>query len=425
MSNRILFSVLCVFLLSSNSSPAATLQEAYQSALQKNEIVGLQNSQVTQIREQVKQVRGGLYPQINANATYLIQPQPSDPIARQFFPDRQTTIALTANQVLFRGLREFAGVRQAKDLEQSAEEKRNQALVLLYQDVTTAYLNVLTLEQDLKNVEVQIKIYDERVKELRGRVRRGESNSTEILTAQSSEAALKAEEQVLRGNLKMARETFGFVTGLPTNEPLVDPDLASKKNLAPLESYLKSAENRYDIKSAVKLFEAMEEEVKIAKGAHWPSLDLTGNYYFKRPEGFSEDLNWDLQFRLVLPLFEGGSTQAKVREAAAKRMEADLTLARLRRQAEQEIRAYHENYQARISQVEALQKAESLSEKNYQVLQRDYRRGLARNIDVQIALTDFRIASRALDQARYAAQLDLVRLQIASAEIIAPQVKED
>lgn len=425
MAQLISISIFCVLAITARSASAATLQEAYQSALQKNELVEVQNEQVRQIRERVKQVRGGMFPQISANATYLMQPQPSDPVAREFFPERQTTIALTANQVLFRGLREFAGIRQQKDLVSAQEETRNQAVISLYQDVTSAYLNILTLEQDLKNISVQIKIYDERVSELSGRVRRGESSSSDMLTAQSSQAALKAEAQVIEGNLKMSREAFAFITGLSAGEVLTDPDLARSQKVGSLSSYLNKIENRYDIKAAREQLSAMEEEVSIAKGAHWPSLDLTGNYYFKRPEGFSEDLNWDVQLRLSLPLFEGGSTQSKVREAASKRIEADLALARARRVAEQEVRTYYENFQARLKQVEALEKAGSLSEKNYQVLQRDYRRGLARNIDVQVALTDYRMSARALDQARFAAQMDLVRLQVAAAEIEAPKMKED
>ncbi|WP_374001375.1 TolC family protein [Bdellovibrio bacteriovorus] len=425
MAQLISISILCVLTMISKSATAATLQEAYQSALQKNELVGTQNEQVRQIRERVKQVRGGMYPQISANATYLMQPQPSDPVARDFFPERQTTIALTANQVLFRGLREFAGIRQQKDLVSAQEEIRNQMVISLYQDVTGSYLNILTLEQDLRNISAQTKIYDERVSELSGRVRRGESSSSDMLTAQSSQAALRAEAQVVEGNLKMSREAFAFITGLSAGEVLTDPDLAKSQKVGSLSSYLSKIENRYDIKAAREQLSAMEEEVSIAKGAHWPSLDLTGNYYFRRPEGFSEDLNWDVQLRLSLPLFEGGSTQSKVREAASKRIEADLTLARARRMAEQEVRTYYENFQARLKQVEALEKAGSLSEKNYQVLQKDYRRGLARNIDVQVALTDYRMSARALDQARFAAQMDLVRLQVAAAEIEAPKMKED
>lgn len=412
-------------LFSSHSLFAATLQEAFQSALVKNEVTAIQAERVKQLQEQVKQVRGGVFPQLSAKATYFQQPELADPIAQEFFPARQTTASLSANQILFRGLREFAAIRQAKNLMSAQEETRNQALVQLYQDVSSTYLNVLTLEQDLKNLVNQGKLYEDRVAELKIRVRKGESNSADLLTAQASEAAIKAEAEIVRGNLKMARELFGFVTGLKVDEELSDPQLIQKTKVASLDYYLKRIEERYDVRVARENYLASEEEVRFAKGAHWPTLDATGNYYFKRPEGFSEDLKWDFQLTLTLPIFEGGTTQAAVREAASKRMEADLALARLRRQADQEINAYYENYQQRLKQLAALEKATELSERNYQLLQKDYRRGLARNIDVQVALTDFRVATRAWDQARFAAQLDLVKLQVAAAEIVAPVMKEE
>lgn len=421
-TSKILISLL---VLAPFSLQAATLQEAFQSALQRNEVVGIAKEQVIRAKERVSQVKGGIVPQLALNASHLVQPQPTDATARDFFPERQTTVNLTATQALFRGLREFAGLRQQKDLVESQEEIRNQTMVLLYQEVAMAYLNVLALEQDLKNLEVQTKIYAERVGELGARARRGESNSNEVLTAQATDAALKAEWQLTKGQLRTARENLAFLTGLNVQEPLQDPALSDKMTLAPLPTYLQNIENRYDVKAAKKQLEAMEEEVSIAKGAHAPSLDLIGNYYFKRPDGFTEDLKWDVQLRFTMPLFEGGTTQSKVREAASKRIEADLSLARARRLATQEISTYYETFQTRKKQVEALQTSATLSEKNYQVMQRDYRRGLSRNIDVQQSLTDFRVASRALDQARFAVQLDLIRLQIASAQITAPPVKEE
>lgn len=407
------------------SLQAATLQEAFQSALQRNEVVGIAKEQVTRAKERVSQVKGGIVPQLALNATHLIQPQASSQADRDRFPEKQTVVNLTASQALFRGLREFAGLRQQKDLVESQEEIRNQTLVLLYQEVAMAYLSVLALEQDIKNLEVQTKIYSERVSELGARARRGESNSNEVLTAQATDAALKAELQLATGQLRTARENLAFLTGLSAQVQLQDPALSSNTNLAPLSTYLERIEHRYDVKAAKKQLEAMEEEVSIAKGAHAPTLDLIGNYYFKRPDGYSDDLKWDVQLVFSMPIFEGGTTQSKVREAASKRIEADLSLARARRLATQEISTYYETFQTRKKQVEALQTSATLSEKNYQVMQRDYRRGLSRNIDVQQSLTDFRVASRALDQARFAVQLDLIRLQIASAQITAPPVKEE
>ena len=412
----------CIVLGTAFVSPAiaatVSLDETLRSALTKNETVGQSRERVFQAEERVSQTAGAALPTFSLNGVHQIQDRPNDAFARDFFPEKQTTLNLSLNQPLFRGLREFATYRQQGKLASAERRSREQSLLDLYRDVATAYLAVLSLEQDLRNLDAQSELYDQRIRELTGRVRTGQSNRTEVLTAQSAQAGLQAEMQVVRGQLKTARETFAFTTGLPSDSDLKDPNLWNPEKAAkpvPIGDYLRKVENRPDIRAARERFEASDEGVSIARGAHWPSLDAVGNYYLIRPGGLTEGIDWDLQLRLTIPLFEGGITQSKLRESVSKRTEADLELRKLRRAAEREIRSLHENLVTRADQVRALLKAVDLSEKNYQVLQRDYRLGLTRNTDVQLALNEFRVARRALDQARFAAQLEFIRLESAAA----------
>lgn len=398
------------------TAQAVTLDEAFTAALERQETIRQSREKTTQAWERVSQARGAILPNIALNATHMIQPKPSDPIAAEFFPDKQTTVGVGLTQPLFRGFREFAGLRQQKDLAAAQEQNERQMTVLLYQDVASNILSILTAEQDLVNLREQADLYTGRVGELRSRVRTGESSASDLLTAQSTQASLEAEIRLVESQLRNAREGFYFLTGLPRESAVVDPVLlgADRKGPGPLEAWFGDLEKRPDFKETRLRLEAADEDVAIAKGGHWPSLDLLGNYYFTRPT-FMDQIKWDVTFRLTFPLYEGGATQSKVREAASRKIEAELELARLRRQAEQEIRNSHDNVTARLDQIKALELSTDLANRNAQVMQRDYRRGLARNIDVQAALTELRIARRSLDQARYAAQMDFLRLRIAAA----------
>lgn len=373
---------MSLLLLASAPAFAVTLDEAYTAALNRLEILRQSKERVVQAEERVRQARGGILPNVALNASHMIQPKLNDPLIASFFPERQTTISLGLTQPLFRGLREFAGLRMQKDLAAAQEENYRQATLNLYVDVATNVLSILSFERDLVNLREQADLYGKRV-----------------------------------GELRNARETFTYLTGLPRDAGLTDPALlgAKKAALKRPEDWFGDVEKRPDLKEAKLRLQAAEEDVSFAKGAHWPSLDLLGNYYFQRPEGVMEDLHWDVTFRLTFPLFEGGATQSKVREAASRRLEAELQLASQRRVAEQEIRSYFESAEARLDQIEALENAADLADRNSQVMQRDYRRGLARNIDVQQALTELRVARRALDQARFSAQLDYLRLRLAAA----------
>jgi len=359
------------------------------------------------------------------NATHLIQEQPSNPLYRQFSPAEQTTANLSLTQPLFRGFREFAGLRLSEDLLRSEKARRVGTLALLFEQVGSVYLEILALEQDLKNLEDQREIYAARVRNLSVRSRRGETARNEPLTAQSTEAVTEAEIQLVQTRLRTARENFQLVTGLSAESLLQDPTVSSDKSpsVQKLEFYMDRLESRPDVTAAREVVSAAEESVSIAKGAHWPSLDVVGNYYLLRPKGFMDEIDWDVQFRFSLPIYEGGLRKSQTQEASSKKRESELELSRVRRSAISEVRGLHANLLIRARHLEALKRATDLSKRNSELLERDFRRGLARNIDVQASVAEYGVARRNLDQARFSARLELIRLERA-ANILPPLIEE-
>lgn len=402
-----------LLLLAGIAQAAIPMEQAFRAALERNETVRQSRERVVQAEERVAQVKGGIFPDLSFHATYVLQPTPRDPIAAEFSPPRQTTAQLSVVQPIFRGLREFAGLRQQKELVSAQEELQNQSVQRLYQEVAASYLRVLSLEQDVKNLEEQVGIYGRQVTELRRRTRRGESGVSELLATQATQKTIDAELRLARGQLEAAREELHSLTGLSRNADLTDPDLLRRARGTSLESYLSRIESRPDLRAAIDQSEAAQEGISIAQGAHLPTVDVAGNYYLKRP-GFLEDTKWDVAFRLTLPIFAGGSIQSEVREAASLDREAELELARLRRVADAEIRAYYKTFQSRLDHLKLLEESVRIAERNVSVSQREFRRGLVRNIDVQSALAEYRNARRALDQARFEAQLDYLKLEIAA-----------
>jgi outer membrane protein len=403
-------------------SAAVSLNDAFLAALEKNETVRQTGEQVVQADERIARLKGGLFPELSLNASRLFQPAPND-LFREFSPPQQSTVNLTVTQPIFRGLREFAGLRQQKRLMQAQEFVQKQATQRLFQEVASNYLNVLTLEQDLRNLQEQIDIYERRVEEIRARTRRGESSTSELLSTQATRNSLLAETRLVKGQLHSARETFFSLTGKDRAASLKDPELipgastgkseVKKVVVDKVEEYLSRIEMRPDVQSAVAQRDAADEGIAISRGAHLPVIDAVGNYYLERP-GFLRDLDWDFTVRFSLPLFSGGATQAQVRESASRYREAELELARVRRLSEEEIRTLHEALQARLEHLSLLRESVELAEKNVSISQSEYRRGLVRSIDVQAALAEYRMIRRSLDQARFAAQMDLLRLDVAA-----------
>lgn len=396
---------------------AVNFQTVFQNALTKSEKVAQSHEGVNQAEEKIRQARGAVLPNLTFNGSHIRQELPSDPFARQFSPDSQTAARLTLTQPIFRGMSEYAVYRQSKNNLNSQKHMDSMTRIQLYQDVATNYFTILSLEADIRNMKEQTNLYGQQVKDLDGRTRRGESNVTEALTAQSSLASLEAEIQLVTGQLASARELFAFFTGLDANTPLEDISKTGNEIatlLKDVNAYVNRVEERPDVQSAKEQLKAAEEQIRIERGGHYPQLDAVGNYHLRRPVAFLEDIKWDVELRLSFPIFEGGNRQARVREAASKKHVQDLELSRLRRTAIQQIRSLHQSLLVRMQQVQSLERTVGIAEKNYKVLQREFRNGLVRSVDAQVAMNQFRMARRTYDQARYAAQVDLASLEAAA-----------
>lgn len=393
---------------------ALTLDQVFAAALQRSETVATQSELIRQAEEHYQQASGALLPSVSGVAGYTWQDTPPPTAAN--VPSnlsRQPLAKLAATQPLFRGFREFAGLRQTRALIGAQNEDYQNARVLLFKDVVQNYYNVLSIEQDQKNLEEEIRQNVERETDIRARVRIGRSREAELLNVQATIATLRAQVEQLRGQRQVARETFTFLTGLDSETPLRDSETLPEQ-FGSLSDYLAELDKRPDVRADKKRLTAAQENVKIAEGAHLPSVDLNGNYYLDRP-GYLKDITWDVTLALTVPIYAGGTLQSKVREADSQRTQAELALSQVRRQAEEEIRSLYQSVVLDRSQLDALDQATTIAHRSFDAQSREYRLGLVTNLDVLQALTAYQENQRALDRARFALKLDYVRLQAAVA----------
>jgi outer membrane protein len=402
---------LCLGVRPVTAAGALTLDDYFAHALARSEVVATQSELIQQAEERYQQAKAALRPTIDgvASRTWL------DKGARDTTenPTSQPNSRLTATQPLFRGFRDFAAMRQTQALVGAQGEDYRQARTQLFKDVAQNFYNVLAFEQDLRNLDEQVNQNLNREKELRDRVRIGRSRTGEVLTVQTRISTLRAEIEQINAQLSVARDVFAFLSGLSSTTPLRDSE-ALPTGIESLEDYLARLPSRPDVKAAQQRLTAARENITVARGAHLPSLDLNANRYLER-RGDLEDVDWDVQLALTVPLYAGGSLQSQVREAVSQGTQAELDTSRVQRLADQEIRSLYQTVLLDRKQVSALEAAAEAARKNYEAQQRDYRFGLVTNLDVLQALTSYQENLRALDRARYTAKLDYLRLEAAAA----------
>lgn len=390
------------------------LDQYFAAALKRSETVASQGELIRQAEERYRQANAARLPTLSGVATQFWQADP--PASAPSSPSNltnQSITKLTLNQPLFRGFSEYAALRQTRALLDAQSEDYRRARVLLLQDVAQNFYTVLALEQDLVNYREEIQQNVAREQDLQARVRIGRSRASEVLNVQAAVSGLRAQVEQLNGQLGAAREVLAFLSGMAAGTPLRD-NQAPVVQVEVVETFLAGIDERPDIKASKQRYTAAQESVGVARGAHLPSVDLNGNYYLDRP-GYLKDITWDVQLSVTVPLYAGGGTRSRVREALSQRTQAELGLGQARRLAEQEVRAAHAAVMFDLAQRDALEKSTEAASKSYEAQRREYRLGLVTNLDVLQALTTMQQNQRALDRARFTTKLDFLKLQAASA----------
>lgn len=317
---------------------------------------------------------------------------------------------ISGHHTLFTGLREYLAVRQAKAQTASAEFTLRRARQLLYQDVVSAYLDLLAVHHEMGIRQAILDTTDARIKELRQRERLGRSRRSELLAAESQRAQVAAQLDTARGTEALAQLKLRFLSGI---EDDVAPAEVSPPAAEALDRYLEAARSRPDVEAARRSRDAAVYPVAIAARQRWPVVNLDGNYYLHRPPP-QDMIKWDVSFSLSLPLYDGGITSAQVREAEAARRSAEAALTQALRQAGLDVRSAHRNLASALSVVAALEKAAELAAENARAQAEDYRLGLVTNLDVLGSISALQETRLALDQARTQAFFSRAQLDVAA-----------
>jgi outer membrane protein len=388
-----------------------SLTEAYAAALKRSEAFGVQQELLVQADELEKQAKAALLPVITGSGTFLHQPSPNNTTGGALYPNQQNLVKISGDQPLFRGFRDFAALRQRGELTgQQTFQVQNAAKQLFY-DTSTAFFNVLMNTQDVANYENEIAVNQKRVKELEEFYRIGRSKVSDLLTFKANVAAIESALEASRTQLESSKDVLAFETGWPRETPIADTE-PSPAGPVDVQNYLVHIDERPDVKAAISGLAANAEGVPIARGAHLPSLDLLGNYYFTRPGALS-DVNWDVSLVVTVPIFQGGAIQSQVRQAESVEREYSLLLSQARRTAEEEVRTFHDSWVGDQRQLNKLAETASLGKANYEAQLKDYRHGLVTNLDVLQAVTTYMDAARGRDRGTYLVKLDSIKLSVA------------
>lgn len=393
-----------------------TLAESYASALRRSEELAQRGESIAELEARAWELKAKIRPQLALLATETLQDVPPERsgVGSQFTQRNREQAQVTLTQPLFSGLREFLALRAMQARGRAAELALERARQLLFGDVAQAYVDVLSAQEESAVRRALVEITDERIKELESRRRLGRSRKSEVLAAQAQRAQIAADLETVSGRRRQTQLALRFLAGL---EEDLEPRPLPPAGLGALEPWLKAAARRPDVEAARLESRAADLGEQVERRARWPALSLDGNYYLKRPPGFTDRVKWDAVFRAELPLYSGGGLSARAAAAAAAKRSSEQALELALRRARLETESAYSAAESAVSIAASLEKAEALAQANARAQAEDYRLGLVTNLDVLGSLNALQEARLKLAEARLTAALARLRLGVAAGSL--------
>ena len=311
---------------------AETLDGALTRAYIGNPPLGSQRASLRAVDETVPRALAGYRPRVNATASLgysnVSGSSSGSSISRSTVP---RSVGLQIDQTLFNGLQTFNSVRQAESqILGSRETLRNTEQSVLYNGAV-AYMNVLrdTAALDLQRNNVEV--LEEQLRQTRDRFSVGEVTRTDVAQAESRLALARSQVSLAESNLQASIATYRQNIGVQPSRlaPGRPVDrLVPRSSMASVEIGL--AEHPA-ILSALHAVDVAEFQVKILEGQLLPTLTLSGATSQSNDQQTSGDnfLSASVTGRLTVPIYQGGSEYAVIRQAKEtvdqRRIEAEST----------------------------------------------------------------------------------------------------
>ncbi len=370
-------------------------------------------------KEKLTQGRSLLLPSVNlsANTTYN---DVSAPYGAKKYNSNGYGVSVV--QPLFRE-QNWATYNQS-DLQVAISEAQ---FKLAEQDVilrsAQTYFDVLIAQDTVQLTAAQKTAISQQLEQAKRNFEVGTSTITDTHEAQARYDLVVAQEIAAANNLEIKKRTLqqlvngdvGELNTLGSGFMLDSPDPADVQKWVAV-----AQQGNYQIAVAQAAEALAEQEVAKNRGGHYPTLDAVGNY--SKNSGCSFNLCGDtsstsvgLQFNM--PLFSGGATQSKWREADANREKAKQDLENTRRNVDLQTRQAYLGVVSGIAQVQALQQALKSSESLLQASKLGQEVGVRTSLDVLNAQQQLFSTRRDLLQAQYNFLVSHLRLKAAAGSL--------
>lgn len=412
--------VAALFLAAPLTTTAADLLDVYRDALAQDPVFLAARASATAAKEVAPQAQATLLPNASLTGGFAKNWRDTDGIPKYDYTSKSYTLSLT--QPLFR-MQSWIGADQADWQVKQADAVFADALQNVIVRAAQAYFDVLLAQDNVAVTAASKTAYSEQLAQAKRNFEVGTATIVDTYEAQArydlANARGISDENDLEIKKRALQQLIGKVPGALL--PLKDGVALALPQPADMEEWVKSAEVANPaIAQARAGYEIASREISRSKAGHYPTLDLVGSYGDSRSPAISasgavgSDIGTkatSIGLQLTIPLYQGGATQSRVRQALSLRDKAEQDLENAKRTIAQSVRLNYLGVTNGVAQVKAYEAAlvSNKSSLDSTILGREV--GVRTNVDILNAQQLLYQARRDLQQARYNTVLSQLKLK--------------
>jgi len=416
------FIVALSAIATSNLSSAENLVDVFKQAQANDPVVLKAHAQYLAAKEGIDQARAVLLPQLNGSVSYT---KSEDEFLEKDDKGVPTGDILTVNNTTLRygiGLEmqlyqhsTWLQLDNAKKLAHQSDVAYQVAKQDLIVRVTQAYFNVLSAKDDVEFAIAEKLAINRQLEQTKQKFNVGLTDITDVHEAQAQYDNAVTSEIRAKNNVFNSEEDLRVITNLyprslnslnterfTTSRP--SPDSANEWQV------IAEAKNLNLISEKISM-DIAKENINIARAGHYPTLSLSGNYGSQDLDndfgGVDGDINnptldsHSIGVSLVVPIYSGGATSSRVRQAQSNYVAASQNMQQTHRNIVRSTRNAYNSVNTEVSAIKSLEQSVISAESALRATQAGMDVGIRTIVDVLNSTRNLYDAKRNLSSTRY------------------------
>ena len=381
--------------LKAQEKTGLTLNEAINIVLSKSSDVALASAKVTTKKYESESVRNDKYPDLRVSGQYLRLTNANVNSNLNSNPSNSTAAPVAVNQLmlgqinsslpLFSGFKIQNSIKASENLYQSEKAKLEQTKEAVAMEVVEYYANLYRAQKAVNLITDNLKSAEQRVTDFVALEKNGIIARNDLLKAQLQQSKVQLSLDEAYKNVSVLNYYLITLLKLPEDYKIgIDENqFANNQPINIIKNEELALKNRKDLEAIHFIEKASENNIKIAKSAYFPSVNLTGGFIYldlKNVLTVSNAMNLGVGISYdIANIFKNG---ANVKAAKSSALEASKAVEILSEKIKIQVQQAIENYNLSLKQNLVYEQAIGQATENYRIVKDKYDNGLSNTTDL-------------------------------------------